>query len=207
MILFVGDIHHSIAEFERIVRAHPSAVVVVQVGDLVPLRSPPASVNAAWRRMPVKVHFIDGNHHDYSVTERLTEPSEVLPGLIYHPRGSVTEIDGRLLAFLGGAESTVDLEWRQTNRDYWPDQEAVRQEDVARLCSNAAGRSIDILVTHSLPASLVQRYAGRPPGPSAQLVEQAWVELGRPELICGHLHDYVRTDRVEVLPYLGATLR
>lgn len=207
MILFVGDIHHSIAEFERLVRAHEDADVVVQVGDLVPLSSPPASPSAAWRRMRVPVHFIDGNHHDYSMTDGLTEATEVLPGLIYHPRGSIAEVDGRRIGFLGGAESTVGLQWRQVGRDYWPEREAVRIEDVARLCRNAEGRPIDILVTHTSPAFIVRRHSRGSPDLSARLVEQAWIELGRPELICGHLHDYVRTHGVEVLPYLGATLR
>lgn len=172
----------------------------------MPLPSPPASAKAAWRRMPIPLHFIDGNHHDYSVTRGLSAAAEVLPGLVYQPRGSVADLDGRRLAFLGGAESTVDLEWRQRGRDYWPDHEAIRAEDVARLLTNTNGRRVDFLVTHIAPASVMARHTSTH-SVSAGLVEQAWNELGRPPLVCGHLHTHYQGEGVEVLPYLGSILR
>jgi Icc-related predicted phosphoesterase len=204
VILFVGDIHHRIQDLEDIIADHPEADVVVQVGDLVPLHSETASLATRWRPMRLPVHFIDGNHHYFGTTDGAETATEICPGLIYQPRGSVSRLDGRTLAFLGGAETPPGQEWRAGRDDYWPDRESVKPEDIELLMANATG-SVDFLITHTPPASVLVE-CGKSPGISARLVEEAWDALGRPQLICGHLHSHFAGASVEVLPFLGATL-
>lgn len=132
MILFVGDVHNKIAALEAIVCAHPEAGAVLQVGDLVPQAPGVGIPEAWWRPMRLPIRFIDGNHHNYKLTRDLRTPTEVLPGLIYCPRGAVEEIDGRRVGFLGGAESHTP-KWRARGVDYWPDEEGIRDADLEPL--------------------------------------------------------------------------
>jgi Icc-related predicted phosphoesterase len=156
--------------------------------------------------MRLPVQFIDGNHHDYSITDGITQATALHDGLIFHPRGSVAEIDGRKVGFLGGAESVVGLEGRRGRFDYWPTREAVRNEDVVRLVRNAGG-ALDIIVTHSPPAEVLTAISHGCVTESSRLVQEAWESLGKPDLICGHIHEHYTLGSVEVLPYLGATIR
>lgn len=206
MILFVGDIHNKIDIFEEVVNSRPEAVAVIQVGDLVP-QAPDLEISEfRWRPMRCPVRFIDGNHHHYGETQGLHTATEVCPGLIYCPRGTVEEIDGRRIAFLGGAESVLGTQWRALGVDYWPEHEGIRDEDIKPLL-RLGPDAIDILVTHIPPAYVSEQITKHPPTPSSRQVERVWDHLGQPAIVCGH-HDGGYDDgTVHVLPFLGWTLR
>jgi hypothetical protein len=85
--------------------------------------------------------------------------------------------------------------------DWWP-EEQVTLADVARFVD--AGR-VDILVCHTPPA-FVYHFFQLPPDPSALAVGQAWQILGRPQVVCGHLHKPRKVGCVRVLGELEVLL-
>jgi hypothetical protein len=116
------------------------------------------------------------------------------PNLVYVPRGTVLELDGRRIAFLGGGTSVIDRAERRADVDWWP-EEQVTMADVARF--EGVGR-VDFLVCHTPPAFIYHFFQLRP-DPSAVAVGQAWQLLGRPQVICGHLHRPREVGCVRVL--------
>jgi predicted phosphodiesterase len=197
VIAFVGDVHREFAKLARLVGELPDGVeAVVQVGDLglhpADLTSESRTATG-WSR---PLHFIGGNHDHEPWFRGLREPTEICRNLIYVPRGIILRLDQRRLAFLGGGDSIVDRSRRREGIDWWP-EEGVTAEDVARL--TGAG-PVDILVTHTPPAPVYPAF-GYPPDPSALEVERAWEMLGRPTVICGHLH---RARAVGVVRVLGS---
>ncbi|WP_337171562.1 hypothetical protein [Gemmatimonas aurantiaca] len=241
MIVFLGDVHDLLGPMHAMIhRLPPHVDAIVQVGDLwvwpedqdIPPMSdgsrralPPRPMDASlrWQRPAKDLYFLDGNHHLYPLTRGLTAPTCVAPGAIFLPRGSVLTLPGKdgplRVGVLGGADSLHEAMWRTPDRDWWPDEERVTVADVDRLLANVtAAGGIDLLVTHTPPASIVR--AMHPDEtttvhPSAELVEHAWRALGGGvsdppvELICGHMHA-AWTDRrlrVEVLAELGLAVR
>jgi hypothetical protein len=199
MLAIVGDIHQDIDGLAWIVeqQLRREVTAVVQVGDLYLSTTPDLPPSARWRPLARPLYFIDGNHHNFSSTRGLTAPTEVAPGLTYCPRGTVLPLDGRRVAFLGGAEThAVGSHW-VPGEDWWPDEEAIRRADAAPLLALPAG-GIDLLITHTPPTSVITDHGGVPSG-SAQIVQDVWDHLGRPELVCGHMHRRIDAGRVVVL--------
>ena len=237
MIALIGDVHDLLTPFRTVVDGLPRTVrCVIQVGDLwvwppdgwsadsdrrqSELRRP-HDTDLHWRRCSRDLMCIDGNHHNFPLTRRLDRHTEIAPGLRFMPRGTVQTLPSRTglirVGFLGGADSVLDAGWRARGRDWWPDEEQVSVSDVERLLVNArqAG-GIDLLVTHTPPASITMRMTRTDTAhPSAQLVEEAWRALGGGsadpplEIVSGHMHEtFVDSHlRVEVRPMLGCTFR
>lgn len=202
MIAFIGDVHRSFDRLAAIVAGLPAEVgAVVQVGDLGLHPSDVAVPDRCALRLGRPMHFISGNH-DYEPWYReLGVPTEVAPNLIFIPRGAILLLDTRRVAFLGGGDSVVDRARRREGVDWWPDEQ-VTGEHVARL--DAAG-PVDILVTHTPPAA-VYPFFGCRPDPSAREVEHAWELLGRPTIVCGHLHRSREVGPIRVLGELELLL-
>lgn len=239
MIAFFGDVHDLLAPMRDLLHHVPPSVhAIIQVGDLwvwpeaedvpslpdgtardMPRR--PRDPSLHWRRPPRDLLWVDGNHHPYPLTRGLTVPTRVAPGITFLPRGTVLTLPGRRgplrVGVLGGADSVIDAAWRRPGVDWWPDEERITVADVERLLSNArAAGGIDLLVTHTPPASITTIMTqGSAPHPSAVMVEEAWRALGggvedpAVELVAGHMHEEWSSERlrVEVLPMLGATPR
>lgn len=200
-ILCLGDLHNdwgwaeeTIQEEVRFRDGRPFGAVV-QVGDLT------------WRgdgrnwRPPVPVHFTDGNHDHLPSLLGHTQPTEVAPNLIYCPRGSVLDLDGRRVAFFGGARS-MDRAQRVLGESWWEEEEPT-EEEAARL--EGAG-PVDLLITHTPPESVMRALGYTEGGRASWLVEQAWTAIGRPEMLCGHLHLRYRSGPCTVLGFLDATV-
>lgn len=206
MIAFLGDVHQYLDDCAALVSDLPADIAhVIQVGDLnvrPDVSVPPA---ARWRPMAHPVGYIDGNHHYYPDTRGHTAPTLIRPGLTFYPRGHIATIEGCRIGFLGGADSVADRATRVPDVDWWPD-EALTAEDLARWRRLPRG-CVDLLVSHTPPASITAAMTGQPAHPSAVILEEVWAHLGYPELICGHLHEYFQSGRVEVLPMLGVTFR
>jgi hypothetical protein len=152
-------------------------------------------------RLARPIYFISGNHDHEPWFRGLYAPTELAPNLIYVPRGAVLRLDARRVAFLGGGDSVIDRPQRCEGVDWWP-EERVTAEDVARLVG--AG-PVDILVAHTPPAPVYPLFGYRP-DPSACEVERAWEMLGRPALVCGHLHRARAVGPVRVLAELEVLL-
>lgn len=228
MIACVGDVHGHFEPLARLVAALPRTVAVLQVGDLEAF-PPGVRPGADWRPLDRPLYTLRGNHDDLPTYRGLTAPTEVQPGLVYVPAG-VHVFGGLRVGVLGGAES-VDGPARREGVDWWPTEEGATANEFERLVAQARdARGVDVLVTHTPPASVVAAMlaaerGGPAPGspmpgsptpgspmpagdaPSSVLVEQAWRVLGQPPLVCGHMHRPWRAGVVEVLGVLGVTLR
>jgi hypothetical protein len=213
MIVFVGDVHAMWEPFDSQILAEiPMKHPVIQVGDLGchPSQAPtfcrdfdfvegnhdyiPGLVagTMAHPTGPIAVPLADGTTKLLG-TGAIIRPPSILDAdgrwrgrARYRPRGTIEVIDGRRVAFLGGAESIIDRAWRREYVDWWK-EEAVRHEDVMRLLTYD-GPKIDILVTHMPPDPMVQAVWGYASTYSQRAVDAAWRHLGRPTLVCGHNH-------------------
>lgn len=195
MIAFFGDIHAKFDSFVSLLQK-TEAEAYVQVGDfgLWPHRPVPP--------LPKPVYMIEGNHEYYPYFTNLQDVTEIRPNLFYVPRGTVMELDGRRIAFLGGADSP-DRHMRVEGRD-WFREETISYSDMLKLPANA---EVDLMVTHTPPAFAVSLMLGiRDVDPSARAVEAVWAGLGRPTLVCGHMHERKSIGAVEVLGELDVLL-
>jgi predicted phosphodiesterase len=195
MIAFIGDVHREFDHLAGAVSRLPADVkVAIQVGDLGLHGDDLGPTGRGMPRFDRPVYYVTGNH-DYEPSYRgLTRPTEMAPNLVFVPRGTVLELDGRRIAFLGGGDSVIDRHVRRVGVDWWP-EERVTMADVARL--EGVGE-VDFLVCHT-PPTFVYHFYGFSPDPSALAVGQAWQLLGRPPVICGHLHKSQEVGRVRIL--------
>jgi len=196
MIVVLGDLENC-AEIGIAVAAkargyRPGLIPVLQVGDM------------HWhpdRRLPVPpwpIYFIDGNHDHLPSLLRLHEPTEVAPNWIYCPRGSVLTFGKTRVGFLGGARS-IDRDQRIEGETWWRHEELTLEEG-----KRLKGRAVDILVTHSPPRFVVQEMGYEETDYSSYVVEEVWRDLGRPRLVCGHMHRRFRSGDITVLGDLDA---
>jgi hypothetical protein len=164
----------------------------------------------------VRLDFIDGNHDDHDELYRLrTDPSrqredgsiEVRPGIHYWPRGTVIDLGGRRVGFLGGAVS-VDRHHRISGETWWANEQ-ITAEDVEQLVVNTNGKSLDVLLTHETihGINIPSRYSDWPIDVEIDAREQRIlvaraVEMTRPTLMMhGHWHtryiaEYGQSTRV-----------
>jgi hypothetical protein len=193
MIVALGDLHDSIRTgLTRALRygiRGASDAAIVQVGDLCwhPDRPPPALP------APLQVYFVDGNHDHLPSLLCHADPTEVAPGWIYCPRGSVLTLAGKRVGFLGGARS-IDRETRIRGETWWESEE-LSVAEARRL----QGQTLDLLVTHTPPSSVIEAMGHEKPDQSSILVQRTWEVLGHPRLVCGHMHQRFRKGTVTVL--------
>ena len=198
MIAFIGDVHRAFNRLAGMVAELPAGVeAAIQVGDLGLHADDLGKTGCGMPPLARPVYYVTGNHDHEPTYRGVTRPTEMAPNLIYVPRGTVLELDGRRIAFLGGGDSVIDRAYRRDDVDWWP-EERITAADIARL--ERAGR-VDLLVSHTPPA-FVYHAIGFAPDPSAQAVGQAWQILGRPPVICGHLHMTRTVGPVRVLDAL-----
>jgi predicted phosphodiesterase len=201
MLAFIGDVHRAFDRLAGTVASLPANVeTVIQVGDLG-LHSDDLDSERGVPNLQRRVYYVTGNHDHEPSYRGIARPTEMAPNLIFVPRGTVLELDGRRIAFLGGGDSVIDRAYRRPDVDWWP-EERVTMADVARL--ERAGR-VDLLVCHTPPA-FVYHFFGFAPDPSALAVGQAWQLLGRPPVICGHMHKSQKVGCVRVLGELEVLL-
>lgn len=208
MIAFVGDIHGNINALVKIIdhlkAQWPSISAIIQVGDFGLY---PEKIAHLQRINPfVPIYAIDGNHEYFPLVTQWVKETEIAPNIFYMPRGTVKDIDGRKIGFLGGAAS-VDKQLRIQYKMGWYPEEVVTQKDISKF---DGVDKLDILVTHCPPYQTIIRnfdqrnllqYGLRPEwvDPSSVLVESLWMRLGRPKLVCGHMHRNVSDNNVLIL--------
>jgi hypothetical protein len=198
MIGFIGDVHRAFDRLAGAVAEFPDTVdVAIQVGDLGLHPDDLDSTGSGLPPLARQVYYVTGNHDHEPSYRGITRPTEMAPNLVFVPRGTVLELDGRRIAFLGGGDSVIDRAFRRDGVDWWP-EERVAMKDAARF--ERVGR-VDLLVCHTPPA-FVYHALGFTPDPSALGVGLAWQILGRPQVICGHLHTSQEIGRARVLGVL-----
>lgn len=194
MLAFVGDVHGKFQHLNTVLASIPAEATVIQVGDFGAWPQPAPVISRP-------VYFIDGNHEYFPWLKELQEPTQIWHNATYVPRGTVLELAGFRVGFLGGGES-VDKVWRTPGFNWLP-EESITQKDAERLLVNAQG-GLDVLVTHVPPISVFRGLlAGRTTYESAtwssKVVEHVWRELGYPQLYCGHMHQSARGPKYRVL--------
>jgi Icc-related predicted phosphoesterase len=205
MLVFVGDLHGNFAAIERLRPFLGPEDIVVQVGDF---GFYPRTLGY-WQETPFKVYAIDGNHEDFRMVNPDGVVTEVRPNLYYVPRGTVLELAGKKLAFLGGGAS-IDKAWRTAGVDWFP-EEVITPSQVNRLQENMVDAGVvDYLVTHTPGKTFIKNWF-----PPLNLQEwnlpANWVDVSANALdevlrttkfvhhICGHMHRGVYDGRTRCL--------
>ncbi len=142
-----------------------------------------------------EIRFCDGNHEDHpsllaAAPRGRFEPVEIMPGIVYQPRGSVMEIaDGRRVLFAGGAMS-VDRKFRTEGRDWFP-EEVLRPEHLPSPVPDA-----DVVVSHTVPLRFGLNLLSSSVYPAGNLFDPSRealdivLEGAKPDIwIAGHWHE------------------
>ena len=215
MILLLGDIHGDVSRLRYGVQQamEAGAVALVQVGDLglFPSHGRDTGFHAVCKESSIPIYFIEGNHDDCTRWVKLTEVTRVWDdaNLFYVPRGTVMELDGRTIAFMGGAAS-LDKDIRLREQWHWDKQENISGHEVLRLFENAEGKTIDMLITHDVPISVCKAHFDD----SAKLwfgvgkdwhdvnmdvIQRIWDRLDNPMIYSGHMHRTVIGPNYRIL--------
>lgn len=221
MIALLGDIHGDVSVLRSAAAKakQAGATYLIQVGDLG--WSEGLVMGVVAERLALPVLAIDGNHEDYGflATHRHPKGGATAFGhdLTHVHRGEILHLNGLVVAFLGGAES-VDKAFRHTkfsrsegeSGEYlWWEEERITEEDVAPLFAYAG--KVDLLVTHTPPTFIIEKHfpasglrmfgidPNRWEDPSSERVEAVWKHLGKPPLVCGHMHRRIEDSGVTIL--------
>lgn len=209
MIKFMGDIHGNygiIRQYASYTELNISAII--QVGDF---GFYPQSIDFWSSALPFPVYWIDGNHEHFGMLAPYMNadgPVEIKPGLFYVPRGTVMDIGGYKMGFMGGAAS-IDRYYRQAGRDWFP-EEIVKGSDIDKLM--AYDGELDYLVTHTPGQVMVDKHFDRGILEDFGLPitwkdpSQAWIDVlknkfASAQIICGHMHRsiYDESERTRIL--------
>lgn len=207
MLGFLGDMHGEVRTLANVVKkleGFPEITALIQVGDFGFYPQLMAQFYDIKPHIPI--YAIDGNHEHFPMLTGLNAVTELATNIFYVPRGTVLELDGRKIAFIGGAAS-IDKKMRLQYGMSWFEDELVTELDIFKLHDVD---KVDILVTHTPPYSVIQKHF--PPvhllgfgvsndwrDPSADKIEALWNRLGKPPLICGHMHRSVVEGNVRIL--------
>lgn len=215
MITLLGDIHgiwYDLRKAISIVQEENSAAII-QVGDFGLMGDDHNNevVRQICRESDIPVYFIDGNHDNCSHWAQFTKVTRIWDdsNLHYIPRGHVMEIDGRTVAFMGGAGS-IDKAIRLERRDHWDAREDINTDDVIRLWRNTAGVQLDHFIVHCPPQSIIDKHFDpfyklhfRVPvdwiDPNCVTIEHLWENLGKPYMYAGHMHRRVAGEDFRIL--------
>jgi Icc-related predicted phosphoesterase len=215
MILLLGDIHGDISVLKSAIQKaeEVEATCLIQVGDLGLFQRNGLDIgfHRVCKSATIPIYFIDGNHDDCVRWASFTEVTRIWDdaNLFYIPRGTVMEIDGRTLAFMGGAGS-IDKHTRLTNGWHWDEYENISPEEVLRLLRAAEGKQVDILITHCPPHSVIEEHFDARNklffgvgldwhDHNQDVIENIWKTLDYPYVYSGHMHKRVIGDSYRIL--------
>jgi predicted phosphodiesterase len=202
MILLLSDIHgaHGILRKAIEVAKEAGATAVVQLGDLGLFPDTELWFRDALKDCDLPVYFVEGNHDDcsrwtlYDTVTRVWDDRE----FYYVPRGTVMELDGRTIAFMGGA-SSIDKKYRLEQNMQWDIREDINADEVARIQKNAEGKKIDMFLTHCPPGSVIDKHFNPLDklffgvgvdwiDPNQLIIEDMWKMMNYPPVYSGHMH-------------------
>ncbi len=161
-LLFFGDTHGVFNTMrETLLRLRPDAAFVA--GDFGYWKKRDFDPKAGrgfrhdeLRTLPCPVFFCDGNHENFRLLRRLTKgrmgggPVRVRKNLYYMPRGSVLELFGRRILFVGGAYS-IDKALRVPGKT-WFEEETLTAEETETILRNLPHpETIDTVISHTCP--------------------------------------------------------
>lgn len=145
-------------------------------------------------RLPGPIHFLRGNHEDFSWLQGLlahpargTAPADPFDLFHYVADGTVLDIGGLRIAFLGGVEEL-------------PGEAAIDVGAHQALLDRAAG-AVDLLVTHEGPFGSSRGYHGDVHG--SALVTRLIETLQPSYHVFGHAHQILGPGQIGRTTYLG----
>lgn len=213
-LVLVGDIHGDFVFLNEVMQRAPDDAKIIQVGDFGYW----PSLRPHWEAHVTSLHpvyFIDGNH-DYitGLNVHGDQPEIVWDGrAIYVPRGVVLQINEVKILFCGGSKS-LDRHWRTENslNHGWFEDEQLTDADVERAITNVERMNgVNLMITHAPPDDVIRRnfsdhglksFGHNPQtwvDESAKRVQRLHEELGKPPLVCGHMHRSLVDGNVRVL--------
>ena len=214
MILLLGDIHGNAGVLrEAINKAEMvgDVTAIIQVGDFGLYPENERYFQSVIEKSTIPVYFIEGNHDDCDRWLQYTEITQIYENIpfYYIPRGTVMELDGQTLAFMGGA-SSINKKWILRDGGFWTPLEDNRHEDIQKLTRNIEGKKIDAFITHIPPHSVVQQHFDNSAkmlfevGPewhdmNQTIVEELWNKMGNPTVYSGHMHRRVVGQNYRIL--------
>lgn len=165
-ILLNGDLHGNFHELihlqQEAIKANLGIDLCAQVGDFGFYErcfSTLSKMNIS--KFPIKTIAIDGNHCDHDWLKKQDYKLwEEKHNLFYKPRGTIEEIDGSTIAFLGGALNVDRAQEGSINKrttNYILDVEV--HEALEKFIKYP---QIDLLVTHTCPHSCGVGMVGHP---------------------------------------------
>lgn len=141
-----------------------------------------------------QLYWCDGNHEDHWA---LRKPIEIVgkqvhqvfwPNVIYMPRGTIMEISGLKVMFVGGAQST-DKEHRKFGYDWFP-EEVVSMTDFA---SFPPATKVDVVISHTCPWEFAMREGFGRENDCSRTALSHVLEVYQPsKWFFGHWHDTTR---------------
>jgi predicted phosphodiesterase len=165
-ILISGDLHGNFHELIQLQleakKANLPIDMCIQVGDFGFYErcfSTLGKMNV--KKFPYKTFAIDGNHEEHWwLKDAPVKEWEEKHNLFYKPRGSIEEIDGSLIGFLGGALN-VDRAQEGSTKDRTTNYILDVEIHEALEKFNALPK-IDLMVTHTCPHSIGVGMLGHP---------------------------------------------
>jgi Icc-related predicted phosphoesterase len=194
----IGDVHGNFDALARILDRHPDIPFWLMVGDL-------ASQAGAYPQPQAPIYFIQGNNESFDRLAALRAGTEVIPNLHFIPNGTAVDIDGLMVAGVGG---TFAPTWYETPAAALPvkgkddkRRHFVREEiERAKLMGH-----VDVLLTHEAPKPF---WVDLPSSTSAtkkwrrDVGKDVIAELAdalRPKLHCfGHHHTHAAMERAGI---------
>jgi predicted phosphodiesterase len=213
MILLLGDIHGDTNVLRKaVMKANEAeAAALIQVGDFGMFKKSENSFRLAIEHANMPIYFIEGNHDDCQRWVQMRDVTRIWQdrNLFYIPRGTVMEIDGRTIAFMGGAAS-IDKNIRLREHMHWDEFENIHPSEVLRLFKNAEGKIIDVFITHDVPTTVTKAHfddsakmwfgVGKDwHDHNMDVIQHIWDELKLPQIYSGHMHRSVIGPNYRIL--------
>jgi len=186
-VMILGDIHGEFGTLNTLInRRKPD--LIIACGDFGYWPNHNCDLSQIKLQGTKLLLWCDGNHEDFwSLQQRKND--EIVPGIIYMPRGSTYTLpDRRNILFMGGAHS-IDKHLRTVGIDWFP-EETITQSDMMNLPKI----NIDIFITHTCPYELVHemlKYYNSKDYESSNLALSNLWEIYKPDLwYFGHWHKF-----------------
>ena len=184
--LIVGDIHNEFAYLNDLInKKQPDLLICCGEFGYWP-NIPWAAQFTNIKPQNSKILWCEGNHEDFWSLQR-RETDELVPNVIYMPRGSTYTLpDGRVIMFFGGANS-IDKNIRTLGVDWFP-EEVITQKDLYNL----PDIKVDIFITHTCSLEIkniiIPRDHLKENDPSYNALSELW-NIYRPSLwYFAHFH-------------------
>ena len=197
-MLIFGDVHGFWDDLNkttaRALRRHPDTDMMIQVGDLGYAwpGSKPFKFSKSFFEYGtpnhIPFHWLDGNHENHA--KLLEDGGAYQPGMTYQPRGSVLELEGFRMLFMGGATS-VDKDMRIEGKSWWR-EEAITYNQVQNTLETVEG-PIHAIFSHDHPLAFPyseKRYTTLCGHGDRVLLEVLRQEYHPPFWFFGHHHDH-----------------